>query len=81
MLTGKKIALFETGSIGLIVTAGAAALNLAETKKEKSFCNLDVLKIVKPVDNTTLVKAYKNVKQKYYPEKDLLINNKINKEK
>ena len=76
MLTGKKIALFGTGGIGLIVTAGAAALNFVETKKEKSDFDFDVLKITEKRDYSSLVKSYMKVKRKYYPENDIFIFNK-----
>ena len=68
-----KIALFGIGNIGRIIYSGTAALTLpAEIKKEESNFNFDSL-ITKRADNTTLIKAYKKVQRKYYPEKDLLI--------
>ena len=71
MLTAKKIALFGTANISMIAAAGTACINLVETKSYQ-----DALKIAEPVHYRTLVKAYMKVKRKYYPEKDLLINNK-----
>lgn len=73
MPTRHKIALLGMGNIGKIVFSGAAALTLCETKTEKSGWDFDILKVTTPVDKLTLVKAYKNVQRKYYPEKDLLI--------
>ena len=68
-----KIALFGGGRIGRILFAGTAALSVAETKQEQSVFDSDMLlKILEPADYTTLVKAYKKVQRKYYPEKDIL---------
>ena len=75
MPTVHKIALFGIGNIGRIICSGAAALTLSETKTEKSDWDFDMLKVTAPVDRSVLVKAYKNVQRKYYPEKDVLINN------
>ena len=69
-----KIALFGMGNISRILYAGAAALCLAETKQKESVFDSDMLlKILEPVDGTLLIKAYKNVQKRYYPEKDSLI--------
>lgn len=68
-----KIALFGIGRIGKVIFAGTAALSFIETKKTESFFDFeDILKLSEPVDNTILVKAYKEVQRKYYPEKDVL---------
>lgn len=68
-----KIALFGMGGMAKVIFAGAAALNFIETKKTESFSVFDnILKLAEPVDNTILVKAYKEVQRKYYPEKDVL---------
>ena len=71
MLTGHKIALFGIGSIGSLAYSGTYALTHSETKNEKSVFDFDILKITEPVDYLTLVKAYKKVQKKYYPEKDI----------
>ena len=71
MPTGHKIALFGIGSIGRLAYSGIDALTLSETKNEKF--DFDILTITEPADYSTLVKAYKEVKQKYNPEKDILI--------
>ena len=69
-----KIALFGMGNISRILYAGAAALSVAETKQKKSVFDSDMLlKILEPADYTSLVKAYRNVQKRNYPEKDLLI--------
>ena len=67
-----RVALFGTGRIGRMLFAGTAALNVAEIKQEDSIFDSNMLKILEPVDYTTLVKAYKKVQRKYYPEKDIL---------
>lgn len=76
MSTGHKIALLGMGNIGKIVFSGTAAIALSETKTEKSDWDFDILKVAIPVDKSILVKAYKNVQRKYYPEKDVLIKSK-----
>ena len=76
MLTGKKIALCGIHGFGKYVYAGLAALTYSETKNEESDFNFDILKILEPADYTTLVKAYKNVQKKYYPENDVLVKRK-----
>ena len=69
-----KVALFGTGMIRSMLYAGAATLSFAEIKQEKSAFDSDMLvKILEPIDYTLLVKEYKKVQRKYYPEKDLLI--------
>jgi len=74
MPTGNKIALFGfgTGRIGKLLYAGTAALTLAGAQNKKSDIEFDILKLAKPADYTTLVKAYKKVQKRYYPEKDVL---------
>ena len=73
MPVGNKIALFGGVRISRILLAGTAALSFAETKQEKSVFESGVLlKILEPADYTSLVKAYKKVQRKYYPEKDIL---------
>ena len=74
MPTGNKIALFGfgIGRIGKLLYAGTAALTLAGTQNKKSDIEFDMLKIAKPADYTALVKAYKKVQRRYYPEKDVL---------
>ena len=71
-----KIALFGTGRISRLVCAGTAALTFCETKNEESDFSLDISTILDYRDYTSLVKSYKNVQQKYYPQKDILIKNK-----
>ena len=73
MSAGHKIALFGIGNIGRVVFAGAAALNFAEIKKEKSVFDSDILKLTEPADYSILVKEYRKVKRKYYPQKDVLV--------
>lgn len=73
MPTGHKIALLGTGSIRSVLFAGTAALTYCDTKAEKSNFGFDLLKITEKPDNTVLVKAYKKVQRKYYPDKDILI--------
>lgn len=73
MLHGKRIALFGTGNLGKYVYAGLASLTYCGTKSEENDFGSNVLKIVEHKDYTTLIKAYKNVQRKYYPEKDVLI--------
>ncbi len=69
-----RVALFGAGRIGRMLYAGAAALSVAETKQKESVFDSDMLlKILEPADYTSLVKAYRNVQRRYYPEKDLLI--------
>ena len=69
-----KIVLFGGGKISSMLFAGTAALCLAEIKQQKSVLDSDMLlKILEPVDGTLLIKAYKNVQKRYYPEKDSLI--------
>ena len=79
MPTGHKIALFGIGGIGRLIYSGTAALTFCEAKKEKSDFNIGILKIAAPVDNRALLKEYKKVQHKYYPERDVLI--KTNKDK
>jgi len=74
MPTGHKIALLGMGMIGRVIFSGAAALTLSETKNEKS--DFDMLKVITPVDKSILVKAYKKVQRKCYPEKDVYVGNK-----
>ena len=74
MPMGNKIALFGMGSMGRVIFAGAAALNLTETKKQETIFD-DISKLIEPPDYTALVKIYKKVQQKYNPEKDVLIKN------
>lgn len=79
MPTGYKIALFGTGSVGKLIYSGIAALTFCEAQKEKSDFNMDILKIALQDDNKALLKEYKKVQHKYYPERDVLI--KTNKDK
>lgn len=74
MVTGHRIALFGfgVGRIGKLLYAGTAALTLAETQNKKSDFDFDILKITKPADYTALVKSYKTVQRKYFPERDIL---------
>ena len=77
MPTGNKIALFGgfgAGKIGKLLYAVTAALTLSEAGREDT--DFDILKITKPADYTTLVKAYKKIQRKYFPEKDIFIINK-----
>ena len=68
-----RVALFGSGRISRMLLAGTAALSVAETKQEESVFDSDMLlKILEPADYTSLVKAYKKVQRKYYPEKDIL---------
>ena len=68
-----RVALFGGGRIGRMLFAGTAALSIAQTKQEESIFDSDMLlKILEPADYTSLVKAYKKVQRKYYPEKDIL---------
>lgn len=81
MPIGYKIALFGTGHVRNIAYAGMAAITYCETKNEKaenSAFNIDILKLAEPVDYTSLVKAYKKVQRKYYPEQDVYVSNKSN---
>ena len=71
MPTGNKIALFGFGNIGRVILSGTAALTLAKTKKEKSDFDFDILKISEPADSSILIKEYRKVQHKYYPEKDI----------
>lgn len=71
MLTGKKIALFGIGTIGSILYSGTAVLTYYDTKAEKPDFDFDISKITEKPDYTTLVRAYKKVQRKYYPEKDI----------
>lgn len=73
MPTGHKIALFGTGSIGMLLYSGTAAVTLSETKAEKVYSEFDILKSIDSTDNSLLVKAYKKVQRKYYPEKDFFV--------
>ncbi len=79
MLTAKRIALFGTGNLGKLVFAGAAALTYYETKQEKTQLDFDILTTTVYKDFSTLVKSYKKVQRKYYPEKDFLIKSKETK--
>ena len=71
MPVGNKIAVFGMGRIEKIIFSGTAALTFAEAKNEKSVVDFDMLKIAQKPDNLTLVKAYKKVQRKYYPQKDI----------
>ena len=72
MPTGNKIALFGMGRIGRVLFAGTAALNLAGSKKEESIFDSDILlKLIEPADYSILVKEYRKVQRKYYPEQDV----------
>ena len=71
MPVGNKIAIFGIGRISEIIFSGTAALTVAEAKNEKSVVDFDILKITQKPDNLTLVKAYKKVQRKYYPQKDI----------
>lgn len=72
MPTG-KIALCGVGNIGRIVYAGAAALTFCELKNKISDVEFDISALLDYRDYTSLVKSYKKVQRKYYPEKDILI--------
>ena len=77
MLVGRKIALLcGIGTIGRVLSAGADALNSAEVKTQNTFFDIDVSKLMDYKDYLALVKAYKKVQRKYYPEKDIVIKNK-----
>ena len=77
MLVGRKIALLcGIGTIGSVLLAGADALNSAEVKTQNNFFDIDVSKLMDYKDNLALVKAYKKVQRKYYPEKDVVIKDK-----
>lgn len=68
-----RIALFGGGRISSMLFAGTAALSVAETKQEESVFDSEMLlKILEPADYASLVKSYKKVQRKYYPEKDIL---------
>jgi len=71
MPVGNKIAVFGIGRISEIIFSGTAALTFAEAKNEKSVVDFDMLKIAQKPDCMTLVKAYKKVQRKYYPQKDI----------
>lgn len=73
MLTGKKIALFGfgIGTIGSLLYSGTAAISHSDTSVKKPDFDFDISKISEKPDYTTLVKAYKKVQRKYYPEKDI----------
>ena len=77
MLVGRKIALLcGIGTIGRILSAGADALNLVEVNTQNDFPEIDVSKLMDDKDYSALVKAYKKVQRKYYPEKDVVIKDK-----
>ena len=77
MHVGRKIALLcGMGTIGRVLFAGADALNLAEVKTQNDFFDIDVSKLMESQDYSLLVKAYKKVQRKYYPEKDIIIKNR-----
>jgi hypothetical protein len=73
MPNGHKIAIFGVGSIGRLVWAGTAALTFCEMKNKKSDFDFDISALLNYRDYTSLVKSYKKVQRKYYPEKDLLL--------
>ena len=77
MLVGRKIALLcGMGTMGGVLCAGADALNLANVKTQNDFFDIDVSKLIDYKDYSSLVKAYKKVQRKYYPEKDVVIKDK-----
>lgn len=77
MLVGKKIALLcGLGTMGRAMCAVTDAVNLVETKTQNAFLGIDVLKLMDYKDYSLLVKAYKKVQRKYYPEKDVVFINK-----
>ena len=64
-----KIALNVFGRIGRVLYAGAYALHTYETKiYDKSVLSPAVINLS---DNQSLIKIYKNIQHKYYPEKDI----------
>ena len=68
-----KVAVFGFGHIGrAVLTSGAACLALSETKeqKEDKAFELSLKSILEGYDHTSLIKAYKEVQRKYYPERD-----------
>ena len=71
-----KIVLNGFGRIGKILFAGTDSMSFYGTKPAKLDIDFDILKMAKSVDNKILVRAYREVIKKYYPEKDILIKNK-----